>query len=65
MTYALGRRVEPADMPVVRSIVRGAARSNYQFASIVMGIVESAPFQMRTKLEPVESVKPVTVADAR
>jgi hypothetical protein len=52
-------------MPVVRKIVRDAARSNYQFASIVMGIVESAPFQMRTKLEPVESVNPVTVADAR
>jgi hypothetical protein len=66
MTYALGRGLEPADMPVVRRIVRKAAQSNYRLSSIVMGIVESAPFQMRTKLEGVESGKgpadPVTVA---
>jgi hypothetical protein len=54
MTYALGRGLEPSDMPVVRAIVRNAARSGYQFQSIVMGIVESAPFQMRTKLEPAD-----------
>jgi hypothetical protein len=47
MTYALGRRVEYYDMPAVRAIVRDAARDNYRFSSIVMGIVKSAPFQMR------------------
>ena len=52
MTYALGRGVEPSDMPVVRSIVRKAAQNNYRLGSIVQGIVESAPFQMRTRLEP-------------
>ena len=51
LTYALGRRIEPSDMPVVRRIVKKSAQSNYQLSSIVMGIVESAPFQMRTKLE--------------
>jgi mono/diheme cytochrome c family protein len=55
LTYALGRGLEPADMPVVRKIVRKAAQNDYRLSSIVMGIVESAPFQMRTKLEPVES----------
>ncbi len=55
LTYALGRGLEPSDMPVVRRIVKKAAQNNYRLASIVMGIVESAPFQMRTKLEPVES----------
>jgi Protein of unknown function (DUF1592)/Protein of unknown function (DUF1588)/Protein of unknown function (DUF1587)/Protein of unknown function (DUF1585)/Protein of unknown function (DUF1595) len=55
LTYALGRGLEPADMPVVRKIVRKAAQNDYRLASVVMGIVESAPFQMRTKLEPVES----------
>jgi len=55
LTYALGRGLEPADMPVVRQIVRKAAQNDYRLASIVMGIIESAPFQMRTKLEPVES----------
>jgi mono/diheme cytochrome c family protein len=57
MTYALGRGVEPSDMPVVRKIVAQAARSNYRFGSIITGIVESAPFQMRTSLE---AAKPST-----
>jgi hypothetical protein len=61
MTYALGRGVEPGDMPVVRTIVKKAAQNNYRFSSIIMGIVESAPFQMRTKLEaaPAENVNRV------
>jgi hypothetical protein len=49
LTYALGRGVEYPDMPLVRSIVRDAARTNYQFSSLVMGIVKSSPFQMNTK----------------
>ena len=40
MTYALGRSVEYYDMPAVRAIVRDAARDNYRFSSIVMGIVQ-------------------------
>ena len=47
MTYALGRTVEYYDMPVVRQIVRDAAKDNYRFSSIVSGIVKGAPFQMR------------------
>jgi mono/diheme cytochrome c family protein len=47
MTYGLGRSVEYYDMPAVRQIVREAAKDNYRFSSIVMGIVKSAPFQMR------------------
>jgi hypothetical protein len=52
MTYALGRGVEPSDMPVIRSIVRKAGQNNYRLESVVQSIVESAPFQMRTRLEP-------------
>jgi len=52
MTYALGRGVEPADMALIRSIVRKAAPGKYSLQSIITGIVESASFQMRTKLEP-------------
>jgi hypothetical protein len=62
LTYALGRGVEPADMPVVRRIAKKAAQNDYRFASIILGIVESAPFQMRTKLEPAETVNTVTRA---
>jgi mono/diheme cytochrome c family protein len=49
MTYALGRGVEYYDMPTIRSIVRAAEQNDNRFSSIVMGIVTSAPFQMRTK----------------
>jgi len=52
LTYAVGRGPSAADMPVVRSIVRNAAGGNYRFSSLVLGIVHSAPFQMRTAGEP-------------
>jgi hypothetical protein len=48
-TYALGRPVQYYDMPAVRSIVRRAARNDYRFSSLVLGVVESAPFQMKMK----------------
>jgi hypothetical protein len=50
MIYALGRGLEPADMPQVRRILRNAATDEYRLSSIVLGIVDSLPFQMRTKL---------------
>jgi mono/diheme cytochrome c family protein len=62
LTYALGRGLEPSDMPVVRRIVKKAAQTDYGFASIIIGIVESAPFQMRATLEPVETVNRVAEA---
>jgi mono/diheme cytochrome c family protein len=49
MTYALGRGVEYFDMPVIRSIVRDAEKQDHKFMAIVMGIINSPPFQMRTK----------------
>jgi hypothetical protein len=49
LTYALGRGVEFDDMPVVRSIVREAAKKDYRFSSIVIEIVKSKPFQMNRK----------------
>jgi hypothetical protein len=49
MTFGLGRGVEYFDMPVVRAIVKDAGKSNYRFSSILMGIIKSPQFQMRTK----------------
>ena len=46
MTYALGRRVEYYDQPVIRQIVRDAASENYSWSSILLGVVKSAPFKM-------------------
>src|ERR1051326_1488548 len=51
MTYALGRGVEYFDMPTVRAIVRDADKNQNKFSSIVLGIVKSPAFQMRTKTE--------------
>ncbi|MGE3509607.1 MAG: DUF1592 domain-containing protein, partial [Vicinamibacterales bacterium] len=48
LSYALGRRLEPTDQPVVRAIVRDAAASRYRWSAIVRGIVRSVPFQMRS-----------------
>jgi len=49
LIYALGRGLETYDMPVVRKIVADARQQNYQFSSIVRGIIRSTPFQMRVK----------------
>jgi hypothetical protein len=47
LVYALGRGLTHEDMPTVRRIVAGARTEGYRFSSIVLGIVRSAPFQMR------------------
>jgi len=52
LLYAVGRGLTANDMPAVRAIVRNARGQNYRFESIVTGIVDSVPFQMRMKQEP-------------
>jgi hypothetical protein len=49
LTYALGRGVEYYDMPAVRRIVKSAAVSNNRFSALVLGIVNSEPFQMNQR----------------
>jgi hypothetical protein len=48
MIYALGRGTEYYDMPLIRSIVR-SAQPDYRFSSLVLGVVQSDPFQMNMK----------------
>jgi hypothetical protein len=48
LTYALGRGLEYYDAPAVRSIDRAAAVDDYRWSSLILGIVKSVPFQMRT-----------------
>jgi hypothetical protein len=45
MTYALNRQLEYFDMPQVRAVVRGAAKNNYKFSSIVLGIINTRAFR--------------------
>ena len=51
MTYALGRGVEYYDHPSIRRIVEAAQPENYRWSSLIVGIVESTPFQMRKARE--------------
>jgi cytochrome c551/c552 len=49
LMYAIGRETKYYDMPVVRAVMRQAAGDRYRFSDLVLGIVNSAPFQMRMK----------------
>jgi hypothetical protein len=48
LTFAIGRSLVAADMPAVRAIVRESAANGYRFSSMVLAVVGSVPFQMRT-----------------
>ena len=47
LMFALGRILEPTDMPAVREVVRRAAGDEHRFSTFVMGIVTSPPFTTR------------------
>ena len=47
LTYGLGRGLEYYDRPVIRAITRAAEVDDYSWSSLILGIVESRPFQMR------------------
>lgn len=48
LTYALGRGLEYYDRPAIEKIVEGLSKNNYRFSTLVLEIVQSDPFQMRT-----------------
>jgi hypothetical protein len=47
LIFALGRGVEYYDAPAIREIVRRSQADNFRFSSLILGIVNSTPFQMR------------------
>jgi hypothetical protein len=49
MMYGVGRETKYYDMPTVRSVMRDAAKNRYRFSDLVLGVVKSAPFQMKVK----------------
>jgi hypothetical protein len=58
LTYALGRGLEYYDAPTVRAIVREARGQDSRFTSgLIMGVVKSAPFQMRMSGRPTQSAQ--------
>ena len=48
LTYALGRGLGYYDLPAVRKIVRSSAADGYKFQSVILGVVNSVPFRMKT-----------------
>jgi hypothetical protein len=58
LTYALGRGVDYQDMPLVRAITHDAERGGSHFSALVLGVVNSKPFQMNMK--PREAATPTS-----
>jgi hypothetical protein len=52
LMYAIGRETKYYDMPVVRAIMHDSEHDHYPMSELVLGIVNSAPFQMRVKETP-------------
>ena len=49
LTYALGRPLGYVDAPVVRKIMRDAAPGGYRWSDLLLGVIKSAPFQLRSR----------------
>jgi hypothetical protein len=47
LTYALGRGLDRNDRKIVKTLSQRMAREDNRFSSLVLGIVQSEPFQMR------------------
>jgi hypothetical protein len=52
LMYGIGRETKYYDMPVVRNIMHNSQNDHYRMSELVLGIVNSAPFQMRVKELP-------------
>jgi hypothetical protein len=63
LIYALGRGLDYRDMPTVRAILRDAGRDDYRFSAIVLGVVHSTPFRMRSAAN--SEAPPVKTAENR
>jgi hypothetical protein len=48
LTFALGRGLEPFDRSTVEDIVHKMEQDHYRFSTLVLEIVHSRPFQMRS-----------------
>lgn len=51
LTYAIGRGLEYEDMPMLRAITREAAKEDYRFSAVLMGVIQSPAFTMNQKAQ--------------
>jgi hypothetical protein len=61
LAYALGRRAEYFDQPLIRSIARSAEKDQYRMSSFILGVVKSDAFRMK-RAEPVTETAAVAAA---
>ena len=59
LIYALGRGLEHYDTETVDRIVARLEREDGRFSALLLGIIESAPFQKQRNLSDTASVKPM------
>jgi hypothetical protein len=55
LMYGVGRETTHADMPAVRGIMQSAARQRYRLSDLILGVVNSVPFQWRVDVTPDDS----------
>ena len=63
LTYALGRGLEDYDVHTVDQIVESLEREQGRFSALLMGVIESAPFQKRRNPSVVAAVEPAQPAE--
>ncbi len=52
LTYAIGRGSQPSDIQAIDDIVDRLEKSGGQFSTLIMGLIESPPFQKRQRSTP-------------
>jgi hypothetical protein len=57
LEYALGRTLEYYDAPTVRKLVRASAKQDYRWSSLIVEVIQSAPFQMRRTAGPEANIQ--------
>jgi mono/diheme cytochrome c family protein len=62
LTYALGRGLEYYDVPTVDKIVERLDRENGQFSALLLGVIESAPFQERRNVPHINPAAQATAS---
>ncbi len=65
LTYTLGRGVEFYDVPTVDQIVARLDRENGRFSALLLGVLESAPFQQRRPTPHAVSQPPVNASPSQ
>ena len=70
MTYVLGRGVEYYDVPTVDAIAENLDRDNGRFSTLLLGVLDSAPFQQRrvnpnsSSRAPISSSSPTSTRES-